>query len=234
MRLLSLISLSLLVNLFHSETSQALTFTKKQLICPIDGEQFSQQLVASGYTAGTMLDLMPYGATAAPWPLPVCPTTGFVIYQKEFGATELDKLRQFVQSEEWSKLRTETPYYRAVMTKIWMGDKPDEYAFMLLKATWEATNREQYLRYANKALDTYRALLNGTPKDLSSAEDADWMDQELIAGELERRLEMFSDAKERFERLQTMPAFKQNYREKIVALQLQLIKDQDSRTHMAP
>lgn len=185
-----------------------------------------------------MLDAQPL----IPWPLPVCPTTKFVIYRDDFTPDEITKIRKFVSSPAWSALKGESPFYRAAETMQWMGEDSENTAYMFLNATRKTTSREQSRRYDSKALEHFRNLLqsrnveteNREPNSLETEAISSWITLELITGELERRLGMFREAKERFERLAKLPAFQGNYRAKVVTLQLQLIAEGRSNPHFAP
>jgi hypothetical protein len=213
-----------------AQPAYALTFREVEFVCPIDGEEFSQRVAASGTSFGRMLDLKPYGYIAAPWTLPVCPTTGFVMYREKFSRDEIAKLKPYVDSYDyWSMRRSETSYYLAAKLQGVLGESDEMVAPTLLHATWEAENRDQYERYAREALTAYRRLL-----EAPSADEQKRVTYELVSGELERRIGMFDEARDRFERLKTQAAFMSGVYPDIVELQLKLISAKDIKSYQVP
>jgi hypothetical protein len=212
-----------------AQPAYALTFRDADYVCPLDGEAFSQRVAASGTAFGQMLDLKPYGYISAPWTLPMCPTSGFVIYRAKFSAEEIAKLKAYVDSYDyWAMRRSEAPYYLAAKLQEVLGEPEDKIGFTLLQATWQADGREQYERYAREALMVLERLLQAPPNEQRM------ITYELVSGELERRLGMFDAAQKRFERLQLMKAFGEGYFREIVELQLALVSGRDVRPHRAP
>jgi hypothetical protein len=219
----------LIATLLCSAPTHALTTMARDFVCPIDGETFTQTMAGSGFVRGTMLDLRPYGAVASPWPLPVCPTSKFVLYRPDFKADEIAKLKTYVDSPQFQAIREETPYYRVAKLRQYMGDEAELVGYALLQATWEASDPERYARYAKEALESYRTSLS-----LPSLDREKWASQALIVGELERRLGMFEEARVQFERLKTLELFKSGIYAAIVELQLQLVSARDVRPHQVP
>lgn len=207
----------------------ALTMREVEIVCPIDGTRSKQTLVMSGTQFGQMLDLQPIGALVAPWPLPVCPESRFVVYRRDFTNDELKRLRRYVASPEYVSLLKETPYFRAAKLESLLGGSEEAMATLLLYATWEARTPDEYTRYASDALSAHRAVLARASNDKSERAD-----RELVAGELERRLGNFREAQARFERLQNIKEFKRGILADIVRMQLRLIQDKDSSPHEAP
>jgi hypothetical protein len=213
-----------------AQPAYAHTFRDVDFVCPIDGEEFSQRMAASGTSYGRMLDLKPYGPTAAPWTLPVCPTTGFVMYRSRFTDDEIAKLRPYVDSYEyWALRRSEATYYLVAKLQGVLGEPDEAIAPALLHATWQAQGREQYERYAREALMVYRRLLEMPPRD-----ERKRITYELVSGELERRLGMFEQARGRFERVRALEASATGVVPDIIELQLKLLSAKDPRPHQAP
>lgn len=225
-----LATLLLLAASATSAPATAHTSAVGEFVCPIDGEEFSQSVTASGTSFGRMLDLKPYGPIAAPWALPVCPTTGFVMYRMKFSAEEIAKLKPYVDSHEyWAMRRTEATYYLAAKLQGVLGEADETIAATLLQATWQAEGRDQYERYAREALMIHRRLLEAAPR-----EDQKRITYELVSGELERRLGMFEQAHQRFERLKPLEAFGTGVFPNIVELQLKLVSAKDTNSHRVP
>lgn len=207
----------------------ALTEGEIDFECPLDGEKYKQVISISGTYFGIMLDFKPFGPITAPWPLPICPTSGFVVYRDDFKPEEFERLRTFVASPEYVAVRSETPYYRVAKLQAFLGDARDAIAYSLLQATWEAKSPDKYARYARETLASYQDLLASAEKN-----DEDWLNQQLIAGELERRLGLFEEARERFSGLKNLEPFETDVLADIVALQLQLIERKDSTSYRVP
>jgi len=199
------------------------------LVCPLDGEKFKQVLSMSGTRYGQMLDLKPFGPTVAPWPLPVCPTSGFVVYRHDFQPDEIERFRTFVATPEYAAARTETPYFRVAKLQTFLGEDRSAVALSLLQATWEAESPDQYARYARDALELYRGVLSN-----SKQEGKRWPLQQLVAGELERRLGLFEEARARFTELRTLEQFRTGVFARMVDLQLRLIDQRDTTSHQIP
>ena len=215
--------------LLVSTSAAALTVREETFHCPIDGEVFKQVVAMSGTSFGTHLDLKPFGPIAAPWPLPVCPTSGFVMYRANFKPEEIDRLREYVASNEYVKAREETPYYRTAKLRERMGESTAAIAYTLLRATWETRSAEQYARYAREALAAYRKALEQMTRD-----DKAWPTAELVAGELERRLGLFDEARARFERAKNVEVLQSGVYPRIIDFQLELIAERNTKSHQVP
>lgn len=208
--------------------ARAMTFQEVELTCPIGGEKFKTVLAGSGFTSGRFLDLKPFGPVAAPWPLAKCPSNGFVMYQSKFSETEVERLQQFVTSSTYQEIQAvHTNYYLAATLQRHLDEPQERIAFTLLQATWEARG-EQYNRYASEALEIYKALLSKPYSDKKK-----WVTDQLVAGELERRIRRFDDALKRFSDLKENISDNQ-FAEEIVELQLKLISEGKSNPQLVP
>lgn len=205
--------------------AMALTFFDADHVCPIGGEKFKQPMVGSGTQFGVHLDLKPFGPTAAPWPLPVCPGNGFVMYREDFDKAQLDKLAAFIATPAYREaVREDTPYFRAVLLMREVGETPDVIAFNLLKASWETDAQPaRYARYAAATLDALRA---------SQAAGAGNAEQRLtfdvLIGELLRRLGRFEEADAHFAALQAAPTALPKTLARVVRQQRALIAARDA------
>lgn len=217
-----------LVLLGFSITANAATFYQAELVCPIGGGSFTTTLAGSGFTSGRFLDLKPFGPTPAPWPLAKCPSNGFVLYQSKFTDSELDRLKEFVESPMYQEQKSlHTNYYLAAVLQRHLKEPPSRVAFTLLQATWEARGN-QYQPYASEALEQYKILLSEPYADKKK-----WLTDQLIAGELERRLERFEDAHKRFSELKGgLP--NDAFELEIVDLQMKLISERKSNQQLIP
>jgi len=173
----------------------AMTFSEVEVTCPLGGEVFTATLARSGTKFGTFLDFRPYGPIASPTPLAKCPANGFVVYKEKFTDDELRQLTPYVESEDYQSLQEkQTNYYLAAKLQSFLKEtSKQQIARTLLQATWEVESREQYLSYANEALATFKLALKE-----DYAKKNEWLTDQLIAGELERRLGQFAEAKKRF------------------------------------
>lgn len=209
-----------------------------KVVCPIDGKSFTARGGGPGSaqdswreTFGTVreygktLDLMPTGATLAPWPLAQCPSNHFVLYKRQFAPNELSQLRRYVQSAEYRALAAaHTSYYLAAELQGQLGATPAQLRFVLLQATWQARVGPLYEAYAQKCLD---AFLQAIAKPSTDAEER-ILDQ-YLAGELERRLGRFDQAIFRFRALSNLGEVDSFGFREVLNLQLHLAGARDSR-----
>jgi hypothetical protein len=188
-------------------------------------------MAASGTSFGQQLDLKPFGPMPAPWPLARCPSNGFVLYKEEFSADEIERLKPYVLSPEYQALRKDnSDYYLAAQLLQFMGADADEVAWSLLQATWEMeADATRYRRYAQEALAKFSVSLTKPQADRQK-----WATMQLIAGELERRLGRFEDARERFSELGAEDEFHTGVLAEILAYQLQLVDASDTQPHPIP
>lgn len=221
-------ALTLAFVLAYHLSPQAHTVREVELECPLDGEKFRQVLAASGTQFGAMLDLKPIGRIAAPWPLPVCPKSGFVMY-RSFTPDEIARLKPFVATTEYAEMLSDAPYFRAARIGAFLGDKREAIADVLLQATWEAQSPRQYARYAREAHVAFRELL-----EMTAREDASWPKLQVVTGELERRLGRFDEARARFSQLKELERFRTGSVALIIDLQLRLIEQGNTRAHRMP
>jgi hypothetical protein len=209
---------------------QALTTREVEEACPIDGEKFKTTVAMSGTQFGVYLDAKPFGALLAPSPLPKCPSTGFVMYKSKFSDDELIKLREYVHSAEYKALSgVETSYYLAAKLQRQVGDDSRRIASTLLRATWQAATDDQYRRYAQETLEALKQVIGQAAGDSRAI-----LSMEFAAGELERRLGLFEDAKRRFSALAERDEAKSGAFPEILKLQLALIEAKDAAPHKAP
>lgn len=211
-----------------SIATQAHTVFEADLVCPIGGEKFKTVLAGSGTSFGKFLDLKPYGPIAAPWPLAKCPSNGFVMFRNEFSNTELTRLETFVASAQYQEMKsTHTNYYLAAILERRIDTPLSRLAYTLLQATWEARG-DLYSAYATEALEAFETLLKTETDDSKN-----WINYQLVAGELERRLERFEAAANRFSTLKESPNL-EPFAKGIVEFQLKLISEHNSAPQRIP
>lgn len=178
----------------------ALTMGKKKMKCPLSGVPMTATVVNSYTRFGMRLDLKPIGALIAPFPLPVCPDSGFVVYRDDFSVNELDAFRKLVKTVEFKTLRkANTDYFMAAYQAEKIGAKPRELAHLTLQASWEADgDRARYVRYATLALERYRATRATAEKSSQR-----WRTAQLLVVNFHRRLGQFEEAKQALAALPT-------------------------------
>jgi hypothetical protein len=209
-----------------------------KIVCPIDGRSFTARGGGPGSvqdpwreTLGTFreygrtLDLMPTGATLAPWPLAQCPSNHFVLYKRKFTTEEIAQLRRYVQSAEYRALAAEhTSYYLAAQLQAHLGATPAQLRYVLLQATWQARVGPLYAAYAQKSLE---AFLQAIAKPSPDAEER--IVDQFLAGELERRLGRFEQAIARFRALSNLGEVDSFGFREALKLQLLLAGARDAR-----
>ena len=178
-----------------------------EFTCPIGGAKFKQMMALSGTQSGRRLDTRPYGRIRSPSPLPKCKSNGFVVYQDEFTAEELAKLKPIVRSRAYQDLRKKhRSYYLAAYLRERMGAAKLELGLTYLKASWQAEGAWSPDRDAdtppakNMLADEYRLLaLQKLDSHLAASGDrsAQWWNAAIIAAELERLLGRFPQAETR-------------------------------------
>jgi len=197
---LALAALCIAAALVTPSRAHALFIQELEVTCPIDGKAFRARMVAAFASSGMRLDLKPLGSVVAPYPYPVCPDNGFVMYKSDFSEAELAAIRPIVQSDEYQRLRREhTSYYMMGYLKERMGVRGFELAEAYLGATWEAERDKPHLvagyrAHALEQFDAFLAQRSGSAEDVKSEE---WWTASAVAAELERLLGHFDKAAER-------------------------------------
>lgn len=204
---------------------------KARYTCPLDGKEFEEAQRAAVYTAGTYLDLKPYGSFEGEFPpLPACPDSGLVMTRKTYTPEQIDKLRAFVASADYPRIREqETRAYMAALQMEQLGEPQARIADRWLKASWSARNPEEYRRYAEAALRQFRQLAG-----LVERSSGDWVTAQLAGVELERRLGRFDEAAQRLDTLRGDERFRTGFLAQVVALQTELLDRRDTSAQKMP
>ena len=122
-----------------AQSAKAITRYEITLTCPIDGQRFTATLMGSYFQSGMRLDFKPIGSLVAPYPYPVCPGNGFVMYKDAFSDNELSAIRAIVLSDEYRQLRIKnTDYFMVAYVKQRLGANHYELGNTYLRASWEA------------------------------------------------------------------------------------------------
>lgn len=201
-----------------------------QRICPIDGKSFTYQAAGSPPSRELHLDMKPADATS-PWPHPKCPGNGFVLYKSNLSAAEVANLRDFVLSDKYRSLSEvhSTRYLEAVLRRQ-LGESPYNIAWALVQATWEVSSDPvRYKQYADEALSTYDSIPLNSLSDIRHR-----ILKQMISGELARRLGQFESAKDRFLGIRDNAELSKPFYQRIVELQLKLIRAKDAGSHRTP
>jgi tetratricopeptide (TPR) repeat protein len=187
----------IILAVFTNSRVEALTFRETRVTCPIDGKQFTAKVVQSLSMTGRRLDMKPLGGLAAPWPLPICPENGFVIFKETFSNDELEKLKSIVLAEKYRSLRREnTDYFLVAYMMERMGETGVRLGWVYLQASWEAEESQPALieRYRSLAVKFYDEYLGQEKKPSDQ-----WLQALVITSDLERMLGRFDAARARLD-----------------------------------
>jgi hypothetical protein len=162
-----------------------------EMTCPIDGEVFTAIVGANAESQGQRLDTRRLGAVVEPIPLPVCPTTGFVIYRRDFTPEQIALAQELVETTEFRyQVRTGNEYTVAAWLAERFGEPRIAIAHFYLEASWLFENDPvRNPEYLTLAYDWYTAAL----EDLGADQEKWWQVQALRV-ELLRRLQRFQEA----------------------------------------
>ncbi|WP_309602203.1 hypothetical protein [Sphingomonas sp.] len=151
--------------------TRATTMVSEKFVCPVGGEKFSANVIASMTSWGSRPDGRRYGTTPIV-PLTECPKNGFVYFSEKFDAADSAALTPLVLGTEYQSLRkSETPHYRAWWLMNKLNRDPLDQAWMLLVASWESDGSpDRKVRYQRAFVDAARALSWSKDK----AEDIFW------------------------------------------------------------
>lgn len=205
--------------------SYALTMGVVEYECPLGGGKFEAKVVASYTRFGHRLDMKPLGALVAPIPLAVCPENGFIMYQEKFSPEEVSKLKPFILSSPYQKLRKgNTPYFLLAKIMEFQKLSPMDIAYAYLQASWEVEegDRKRYETYLRHTIAALRKVLEQTDKNA---------DQEFTARfaivELTRLLGNFSDAEKELVDLEKSMKIK-GFQKDLVSQERALIENKNS------
>lgn len=203
-----------------------------EVTCPLDGTKFKTQANVGGRPAGMRLDLKPIGFMDIPRRLPVCPTNHFVMYKNKFTPEEIEHLKKFVLSPDYQNLvKDNSSYFLVAKTFEYLGENDFLISSAYLEASWQVEKKpEVEKKYLDLSLQHLKKYLSAGKKE----GDRNWQTAEMLAGEIERRLGHFDEAKARFLELAKLPEFKQGVNAAVVNYQLDLITKKDSDPHNLP
>lgn len=204
--------------------------TVVQRICPFDGERFAYLDPPPLASREVYLDQRPVDPSGT-WAHAKCPSSGFVLYKSSFTEAELAKLRDFVLSEQYRTMsKAHATHYLEAALRKHLGEPPYAVAWALVQATWEvAEDPARYRQYAQEALALYDSIPLESLKEIRYR-----ILKRMISGELARRLGQFDSARERFLEMRDAAELAKPFYQRIVELQLKLVRAGDSRPHRIP
>jgi|WetSurMetagenome_2_1015567.scaffolds.fasta_scaffold00404_11 hypothetical protein len=195
--------------------------------CPLCHTAFKTRTDDSGARLGMRLDLKPLGQM--PRSLPKCPNCHFIVYNGEMSAKDKKLLLKLVNSGEYRHISDNNSTY-FLLAKIYetIGMNNLEIAHTYLKASWQVEDDPaKYARYLEASHSKFEAYL-ASGKDNSTQ----YIMAQLMAGEIERRLGRFDQARSRFSELQKQPEFSGlQHIASIINYQLALVSSKDSGPH---
>ena len=161
---------------------------QEKITCPIGGEVFEHTSTGSWSTFGARPDGKPYGSWIFPMPIPVCPSNKLPIYSK-FSEGELAQLKPLVASEEFRTFAAKNvPYRNAAWLMERTSAKPENIAWMILQASWEADQDPELKRgYQADYVERLRALPQGP-------DEYDWLSYQARAANGLRELGRFDES----------------------------------------
>jgi len=162
--------------------------------CPIDGQVFKAMTPISGTSFGTRLDGRRIGPIAVPFPYPVCPGNGFVLYRdsKTLDADYIARAKALVATEDYRRVRDgDNSHFLAAWIAERMGEDQSIVVGLLRQAAWAAEGKGDkhtaYLRAAAAKLRAWQA---------SQAERNEaWLHRQIVLAELLRQAGDFNEAR---------------------------------------
>ncbi len=169
---------------------------KTEMTCPLGGQEFEALVLGTHSTYGVSLDWEPASYLRFPVPLPVCPSSGFIIVEENMTGAEVDRIAAAVESSEYQSLyaqRHATYFLYAKLTEMLDEGEADRWWYYR-QATSEADVCQAPKRYRQYALAT---IAHGEKRlsQLSSAESEYWI-LSIVIPNMYRRIGEFDEALE--------------------------------------
>lgn len=121
-----------------SSAAHATTVVRQNFVCPVGGEKFTANVIASMTSWGQRPDGRRYGTTPIV-PLTECPGNGFVYFEEKLNESDAQKLAPLVEGSDYQALRkSDRQHFRAWWLMDRLGRDPLDTAWMLLVASWES------------------------------------------------------------------------------------------------
>ena len=212
-----------------STSSSALLYKEEAFKCPIGGEEFITNIPRSSHHVGARTDYKPFGMLEAPWPHPVCPENGFVMYDDKFSVKEIKVIKPYIFSLEYQGYRlSETRHFLLAKIFEYQQRPISEIADTYLKASWEAEGGPNYNRYLKLALGAFELSL----KQDNTHIKPNWHNQYMLV-ELNRLLGNFKVATVELENLKALNQTDE-YRLSRQRFEQDLIQERNFRAWLLP
>jgi hypothetical protein len=199
---------------------------EQNFTCPICGTHWTQRIETSARPSGLRLDLRQLGDVVDPPTLPQCPQCRFVIFSETLKPATLEKLKSFVQGQDYQMFAAKGPTYSSLaQIQQYLKAPPRFIAQSYLRAAWQVEDRPVLAtRFFISAEQQLARALNGmipTEKDYPTSA--------LLRAEVLRRLERWDDAAAQIRALADRADFQDAKRKAIVEQELDLIARRDSQ-----
>jgi hypothetical protein len=215
---------------FASTASSALLYEEKSFKCSIGGGEFSKNIPISSHQVGIRTDDKPFGMLEAPWPLPVCPENGFVMYKDKFTNEEIENIKPYIFSSEYQEYRSSKETDHFLLAKMFEYQKKSIHriADTYLEASWEAEGGPNYKRYLKLALGAFKLSLKQSDLHIKIK----WNSQYMIV-ELNRLLGNFDEAEKELFKLKALNKT-DRYRQHRQQFEQELIQEKNSNAWLLP
>lgn len=142
----------------YSSTS-ATTYVTEKFECPIGGEKFKADVVASNISFGQRPDGKPYSPLPV-YPIVECPENGLLLIDENFTTDEISVLEAAIETPEYKAMRTaDTQHFRASWLKKKLGRDTVSQISSLLQATWETDDDyERKIRYQSAFIEAATSM----------------------------------------------------------------------------
>lgn len=216
----------LLLLLFLTLRTLGVNSLERDFTCPICANEWKQRVETSSNPTGLRLDLRQLGDVQDPPTLPQCPKCRFVVFSDNLKKPVIDKLKPFVQGQDYQILSAKgPPYFCLAQIQQHLKASPRFVAQSYLRAAWQVEEHEaQALRYLTVAEEKFAQALR-----IMERSDKAYVDVALLRGEVLRRLGKWEQASKHFRDLSARPEFQDAKRQLIISQQMALLARQDSQ-----
>ncbi len=173
--------------------ARARTDAMVEYTCPIDGQKFKSMTPMSGTSFGARLDGRRIGPIAVPYPYPVCPGNGFVLYRDsaKLDADYVSRAKALVATDAYRRIRdSESKYVLAAWIAERLGEDQPKIVGLLREAAWDAEGTDRHARYVRAAAARLRAW-----QTAQADHDENWLYRQILLAELLRQAGDYNDAR---------------------------------------
>jgi hypothetical protein len=199
----------------------ATTFVPQAMTCPIGGEEFRADVVASNSYLGQRPDGRPYSPMPVV-PIPECPGNGLILFDEDFSHEHLARLADAIALPEYAALRQQhVQFYRLAWLQGQIDADPYDIATSLMVAGWQVDdNADLKRRYQGEFVTAIAAL------DPAASQGDAWFWLGMRAANALREIGRFQEAAALLESLAGSPYMPQDAddREGALFLSAQLAK----------